>query len=65
MGNCPIYRAVIHLRQAEHYERLGKNDEAIEQYSKFAEIWKDCDEELRPMVDEARKKIESLKTAAS
>ncbi len=60
-----IYRAVIHLRQAENHERLGQNDEAIEQYSKFIDCWKDCDEELRPMVDEVQKKLDILKTAAS
>jgi tetratricopeptide (TPR) repeat protein len=55
-----IYRAVLHLRQAEYYEGLGQHDEAIEHYSKFVEIWKDCDEELRPMVDEAERKLEAL-----
>jgi tetratricopeptide (TPR) repeat protein len=57
-----IYRAVLHSRQAEYYEGLGQYDEAMEHYSKFVEIWKDCDEELRPMVDEAKKKLENMRT---
>ena len=60
-----IYRAVLHLRHAEYYEQIGRIDEAMEHYSKFVECWKDCDEELRPKVDEARLKIKALETRKS
>ncbi|MBN1269586.1 MAG: hypothetical protein JXB04_08365 [Kiritimatiellae bacterium] len=56
-----VYRAPIHLRQAEYHESLGHTDEAIEHYSRFVDCWKDCDEGLRPLVEEARSRLEDLK----
>jgi tetratricopeptide (TPR) repeat protein len=55
-----LYRAPIHLRRAEYYERTGRTAEAAENYAAFIEIWKDCDEELRPIVDEARSRLNAL-----
>ncbi len=50
------YLAPAHLRQAEMYERLGEPQQAREHYRKFAQLWQDCDPELRPMVEAARAK---------
>ncbi len=33
---------------------------AIEHYARFIELWKDCDPELRQMVEEAKKQLELL-----
>ena len=59
-----VYMAPVYNRRAEYYEQTGETDRAVEYYQKFIDRWKDCDEELRPMVDEARKKIENLQTSA-
>ena len=55
-----FYIPVSHFRQAEVYEQLGQLDEAAERYSKFIEMWKDCDAELRPIVVNAEKSLERL-----
>ena len=45
------------LRLAEIYERQGERQKAREHYARFAELWKDCDPELRPLVEEARRRM--------
>ena len=59
-----VYLAPSHLRRAEIYEKLGNRDKAIFHYSRFLELWKDCDDELRPQVAEAEKRLERLKGQA-
>jgi tetratricopeptide (TPR) repeat protein len=46
-----------HLRQAEMHERLGHRTQAVEQYRRFIELWRDCDEELRPLVTHAERAL--------
>jgi len=41
------------------YERMGKKDEAVEQYSRFLELWKDADTGIFEVGD-ARNRIETL-----
>jgi hypothetical protein len=36
----------------------------IFRYSRFLELWKDCDEELRLQVNEVEKRLERLKEGA-
>jgi DNA-binding winged helix-turn-helix (wHTH) protein/tetratricopeptide (TPR) repeat protein/TolB-like protein len=48
------------LRQAEMHERLGQPQQAAEQYRRFIELWRDCDEELRPLVDGAARALQRL-----
>jgi tetratricopeptide (TPR) repeat protein len=55
-----VYRAPAHLRQAELYERLGDRQQAIEHYSRFIQLWKNCDPEQRPSVERARARLASL-----
>jgi len=54
------FLAPTHLRQGELYERLGDRKQAIEHYSRFVQLWKGCDPELRPRVDEAKARLASL-----
>jgi tetratricopeptide (TPR) repeat protein len=50
----------IYLRLAEIHERLGEPEKAIEYYAKVLELWKDCDPELIPMRDDARRNLDRL-----
>jgi tetratricopeptide (TPR) repeat protein len=51
------YRAPAHLLQAEIQQRLGNREAAAEQYSRFIELWRSCDEPLRPVVEGARTQL--------
>lgn len=55
-----IYLAPSHLRRAEIFDRLGDRAAAIRHYARFIELWLDCDPELRPMVEEARRRLAEL-----
>jgi len=49
--------APAHLRLAEIYERQGERQKAREHYARFAELWKDADPELQPLVEDARRRM--------
>jgi tetratricopeptide (TPR) repeat protein len=49
--------APAHLRVARIYERQGERQKAAAHYARFAELWKDCDPEFRPLVEEARRRM--------
>ena len=49
--------APAHLRMAQIYERQGDRRKAAEHYARFVELWKDCDPEFRPLVEEARSRM--------
>jgi DNA-binding SARP family transcriptional activator/TolB-like protein len=49
--------APAHLRLAELYERRREPQKAAAHYARFVELWKDCDPEFRPLVEEARRRI--------
>ncbi|MBI4408139.1 MAG: tetratricopeptide repeat protein, partial [Gemmatimonadetes bacterium] len=60
-GHNPlIYRAPSHLRRAEIYERLGQPQRAAEHYARFIELWQECDPELRPLVENAERRLAVL-----
>jgi tetratricopeptide (TPR) repeat protein len=59
-----VYRAPLHLRRAEYSEKIGQPLDAAEHYTKFIELWKDCDEELRPLVRDAQENLRNLSVAA-
>ena len=46
-----------HLRLAQIYERRREPQKAAGHYARFAELWKDCDPEFRPLVEEARRRM--------
>jgi serine/threonine-protein kinase len=49
--------APAHLRLAEIYDRRGEPEKATAHYARFVELWKDCDPEFRPLVEEARRRM--------
>jgi tetratricopeptide (TPR) repeat protein len=53
-------QALSHLRRAELHERLGDRAQAVRHYRRFLELWRDADPELRPVVDDARRRLERL-----
>ena len=48
------------LRLAPLHDRWGKPQQAKEYYARFIRWWQDCDPELRPLVDEARRRFSEL-----
>jgi tetratricopeptide (TPR) repeat protein len=55
-----VYAAPALLREGAIYERLREIPCARERYGRFAAAWRDCDPELRPLLEEARAGIERL-----
>jgi hypothetical protein len=49
------WAAPAHLLRARLLDSLGRQGEAAQDYARVAELWKDCDVELRPLLDEARR----------
>jgi tetratricopeptide (TPR) repeat protein len=43
------------------HQQLGEATQAIEQYERFIEAWKDADPELQPLVDRARQAVAALR----
>jgi tetratricopeptide (TPR) repeat protein len=60
-----MYAAPSHLRRAILYERLGDTRAAASHYARFLELWKDCDPELRPLVDQARAGLARVSAAGA
>jgi tetratricopeptide (TPR) repeat protein len=52
--------AGVYKRLGELYEARGDREKAAQYYSRFIELWKDCDPELRPEVVEAQRRLASL-----
>ncbi len=51
------YLPMVHLRQAQIQETLGRKTEAVESYRRFIDLWETCDGELRPLVEDARRRL--------
>ena len=60
-----LYLPMSHLWQGEIYRQLGESTKAADHYASFIELWKDCDPELRPMVDIAKQRLREDNGAAS
>ncbi len=54
-----IYAQSFHML-GNIYERMGKKAEAVEQYEKFLELWKDADPDIAEVKD-AKKRLNALK----
>ena len=52
--------APAHKRLGELYEQRGDRERAREHYARFVELWKDCDPELRPAVNEVKQRLKQL-----
>jgi tetratricopeptide (TPR) repeat protein len=65
LGNLQAYEiayvAPAHLRRAQIHERLGEPEEAVEHYARFVELWRDCDPELRVLVEDAEARLARLR----
>ncbi len=44
------------------YEQKGLKSKAGENYEKFISLWKDCEPQFRPLVEDARKRLASLQS---
>lgn len=53
------WAAPAHLMRARLLDRLGRRREAMQDYARVVELWKDCDAELRPLLEEARRRSNS------
>jgi len=54
------YLAPLYFRRGQYFEKLDQPERAAEHYALFVKYWQDCDEELRPQVEEARQKLATL-----
>ena len=59
-----IYLAPSHLERARLWERLGNRRRAASHYRRVVAVWKDCDAELRPAVDEAAARLQRIGSGA-
>ena len=48
------------LRSAQIHEDRGERSEARRDYMRFISLWRDAEADLRPLVDEARKRLAAL-----
>ncbi|MEJ7811916.1 MAG: protein kinase [Gemmatimonadaceae bacterium] len=59
-----LFLAPSHLRRAELHERRGEAVRATEHYERFAELWRDCDPELRALVSDAQERSTRLRAGS-
>ncbi|HET6341344.1 MAG TPA: BTAD domain-containing putative transcriptional regulator [Gemmatimonadota bacterium] len=59
------YLAPSHLARARIHERLGERGDAVRHYRQFIELWREADPELRPRVEEARRRLARLVPASA
>ena len=55
------YLAPRMRRLGQIEERRGNKQKAIAYYERFVELWRDCDPELRPQVDEATARLSAMR----
>ena len=61
-GHEAIYLPLRYLRLAEIAQSRGDTAEAVRHYRRFVRLWKDCDPELRPLVERAKVGLQQLPT---
>ena len=55
-----LYLGPGYLRRGEIYEELGEPQAAADNYARFIELWKDCDPELRPLLERGERGLERV-----
>jgi len=55
-----IYLAPSHLRRGEILEHLGRPADAAEHYTRFADLWEECDTHFRGLLDGAKARLREL-----
>ncbi len=40
---------------------LGQREKAVEHYTRFTNLWRDCDPEFRPLVEDAQERLRLLR----
>ena len=55
-----FYLGPSYLRRAQIYEALDEVDNAIDFYTRFVNLWQDCEPELRPQVEAAQGRLDRL-----
>jgi len=54
------YVAPAHRGHARALENLGREEEAVEAYQRFLELWQNADPVFRPKVEEAKERLKQL-----
>ena len=55
-----LFNAVRFYHQARCHEALGESEDAIVDYRKFLDLWRDCDPDQRRLVDDAQQRLSAL-----
>ncbi len=55
-----MYLGPSYRRIAQSYDELGETDKAIDYYTRFIDLWAECDPEFQPLVDESRDRLDAL-----
>ncbi len=55
-----LYRAPAEFALGRLAQLRGARDEAVQHYRRFIQLWRQCDPERRPMVQEAQKQLAAL-----
>lgn len=58
-----VYNCLLHYYLGRSNEGLGKNQEAIQHYEVFLDVWKSADPEIKEFID-GRKRLAALKSRA-
>jgi tetratricopeptide (TPR) repeat protein len=60
-----VYLAPSDVRRGEILERLGRAADAAWHYDRFLRLWRDCDEELKPVADDVSRRLVRLRDGES
>lgn len=60
-----VYVAPAEYQQAEIYERLGDRRAAERHFRRVVTLWQDCDPELSPVVEQAKRHLVRLKSGVT
>lgn len=57
------HRPIAYQRLGEIAEAQSRTADAIEQYSRLLELWRDDDSSLKPLLDEVRGRLQALRAS--